>query len=133
VNRRYPLTASRAHHRCEYCRAPEAAFNFPFEVEHVVPHFKKGPDVESNWALACRSCNLRKDIKVTAEDPISNECVPLFDPREDIWDEHFLFEILTAVIRGVTPIGRATADCLDLNSADQIDARKLWFEMGLYP
>ena len=60
MNPRYALVAARAGHRCEYCQAPEAIFNFPFEVEHVVPPGKAGPDTEDNWALACRSCNLFK-------------------------------------------------------------------------
>ena len=33
---RYALVAARAKHRCEYCHAPEAIFNFPFEVEHIL-------------------------------------------------------------------------------------------------
>ena len=37
MNPRYAPVAERAGHRCEYCRAPEAIFNFPFEVEHIVP------------------------------------------------------------------------------------------------
>lgn len=35
MNPHYPLVARRAGHRCEYCRAPEAVFNFPFEVERL--------------------------------------------------------------------------------------------------
>ena len=34
MNPHYPLVAQRAAHHCEYCRAPEAVFNFAFEVEH---------------------------------------------------------------------------------------------------
>ena len=37
MNPNYPFVAERACHRCEYCHAPEAIFNFPFEVEHIVP------------------------------------------------------------------------------------------------
>jgi hypothetical protein len=29
--------ALQAGHRCEYCHAPEAVFNFPLEVEHIIP------------------------------------------------------------------------------------------------
>jgi hypothetical protein len=54
MNPHYPLVARRADHRCEYCRAPEAVFNFPFEVEHVVPSSRGGADDESNLCLACR-------------------------------------------------------------------------------
>ncbi len=44
MNRLYPLVAQRAGHRCEYCRAPEEIFSFPFEVEHINPKSRKGPD-----------------------------------------------------------------------------------------
>lgn len=69
MNRHYSAVALRAGHRCEYCRAPEAVFNFPFEVEHVVPVSRGGDDEETNWALACRACNLHKSAHVMAVDP----------------------------------------------------------------
>jgi hypothetical protein len=34
MNPLYARVAARAGDRCEYCHAPEAVFNFPFEVEH---------------------------------------------------------------------------------------------------
>ncbi|MDD1414047.1 hypothetical protein MEN41_05055 [Dolichospermum sp. ST_con] len=37
MNPFYHLVADRAFHRCEYCHAPELVFNFPFEVEHIIP------------------------------------------------------------------------------------------------
>lgn len=37
MNPHYPEVSHRAAHRCEYCHAPEVIFNFPFEVEHVIP------------------------------------------------------------------------------------------------
>jgi hypothetical protein len=36
MNPRHARVAARAAHRCEYCHAPEALFNFPFEVEHII-------------------------------------------------------------------------------------------------
>ena len=59
MNPFYNLVADRAAHRCEYCHAPELVFNFPFEVEHIVPICRGGEAAEYNLALACRSCNLR--------------------------------------------------------------------------
>src|SRR5262249_45421276 len=50
----YPSIAGRAGHRCEYCRAPEAIFNFPFEVEHIIPVSRGGSDDPSNLAPSCR-------------------------------------------------------------------------------
>lgn len=37
MNPYYGAIAERANHRCEYCHAPELVFNFPFEVEHIIP------------------------------------------------------------------------------------------------
>jgi 5-methylcytosine-specific restriction endonuclease McrA len=60
MNPHYPGVARRAGHRCEYCRAPEGIFNFPFEVEHVCPIAHGGMNDEVNLALACRACNVFK-------------------------------------------------------------------------
>ncbi len=57
MNRRYLPVALRARHCCEYFGASEAMFNFPFEVEHIRALSQGGEDHETNWALACRSCN----------------------------------------------------------------------------
>jgi len=38
MNLHYAQVALRAGHQCEYCRAPEVVFNFPFEVEHIIPY-----------------------------------------------------------------------------------------------
>jgi hypothetical protein len=42
MNPLYKFIADRAGHRCEYCHAPEIAFNFPFDVEHFIPTSKQG-------------------------------------------------------------------------------------------
>ncbi|MCI0694667.1 HNH endonuclease [candidate division KSB1 bacterium] len=84
MNSNYPLVAERAGHRCEYCHAPEAVFNMPFEVEHIIPLAKDGLDEESNWALACRSCNLNKSDHIDGIDPVTQQRVRLFHPRNDI-------------------------------------------------
>jgi hypothetical protein len=68
VNRLYAFVAERARHRCEYRHAPEAVFNFPFEVEHVIPAGRLGQDEEGNLALACRACNLRRADHIVGED-----------------------------------------------------------------
>ena len=65
MNPRYPLVAERAAHQCEYCPVPEAVFNFPFEIKHVIPPNRGGPNDKTNWALSCRSCNLHKSALMT--------------------------------------------------------------------
>ncbi len=53
----------------------------------------------------------------------------LFNPRKDIWDEHFLFE--GANIRGKTAIGRTTAWLLDMNSTERLRLRIMLQRLGL--
>jgi hypothetical protein len=133
VNPHYPQVAARAGHRCEYCRAPEVIFNFPFEVEHVVPTSRGGPDDEANLALACRACNLLKADAVTGVDEATGEDVSLFHPRRDAWDEHFRVERGTGAVEGVTAVGRATVARLQMNRPLSLAARQQWARLGLFP
>src|SRR5438445_6327023 len=98
MNPRYTLVAQRAKHRCEYCRAPEAIFNFSFEVEHVVPSSREGVDDDSNLALACRACNLHKADHLAGIDETTQAIVALFHPRLDRWDDHFRINPETGAI-----------------------------------
>lgn len=133
MNPHYPSVAGRARHRCEYCQAPEAVFNFPFEVEHVIPTCRGGVDVESNLCLACRACNLRKSDRFVAHDEISQEEVPLFHPRQQRWTDHFRVDLESGEISGTTPTGRVTVIALDLNHPLQLMARSLWIRLRLFP
>lgn len=51
MNPLYPEIAARAEHRCEYCRAPESAFNLRFEIEHIVQQSAGGMTEIYNLAL----------------------------------------------------------------------------------
>jgi hypothetical protein len=133
MNPLYAFVSQRAGHRCEYCRAPEAIFNFPFEVEHVIPVSQQGPDEEGNLALAGRACNLRKADHLTGQDETTQTEVRLFHPRQDAWAEHFQVDRETAALVGLTPIGRATAARLQMNSAAQLAARRQWMLLRLFP
>jgi hypothetical protein len=133
MNPLYSRVAERAGHRCEYCRAPEAVFNFPFEVEHLVPPGRGGSHDEENLALSCRSCNLFKTDAIDALDPQSGRRVPLFNPRRDAWEEHFRADLKTGILAGLTPMGRATLLLLQMNGATQVSARKIWARLKLFP
>ncbi len=132
MNPRYPLVAARALHRCEYCLAPEVIFNFPFEVEHVVPMAKGGDSEITNLALSCRSCNLYKGVQVKMYDPSMGVEVHLFHPRQDTWLEHFQVSEAGVMI-GLTPIGRVTVTALQMNHGTQLLARQQWMRLGIYP
>ena len=133
MNRHYHSVADRAAHRCEYCHAPETAFNFHLEVEHILPLSLGGTDDEDNLALACQSCNLFKAIQVTTFDALTQRRVNLFHPRLLSWDEHFRVELETGLIQGLTATGRATIESLQINSAAQVRARLQWMRLGLFP
>ncbi|KAA3658121.1 MAG: HNH endonuclease [Chloroflexi bacterium] len=134
MNPHYPLVAERAAHRCEYFHAPELIFNVPFEVDHIMPISKAGADNSSNFALACRACNLRKSDVVTAVDPTTQHPTPPFNPRQHNWKDHFEpqqeppFRLI-----GKTPIGRATIAQLRMNAPLHLVARSQWVMLGIFP
>src|SRR5262245_19850370 len=132
MNPHYPEVALRAGHRCEYCHAPEAVFNLPLEVEHIVPIARGGEDTTTNWALACRAWNLYKATHISGNDPESHVVARLFHPRADRWDDHFQVVPESGELVGCTPIGRATVIRLGLNSAAQVAARLQWMRRSLF-
>lgn len=133
MNAHYPKVAERAGHRCEYCHAPEKAFNFPFEVEHITPLAAHGIETMDNLALSCRSCNAFKSFRRAGVDPETLARVSLYHPRKDAWASHFRIEAETLLLEGVTEIGRGTIAALQMNSPAQIQARRQWRRLELFP
>jgi hypothetical protein len=133
MNFLYPEVAQRANHRCEYCHAPETAFNMLFEVEHITPSARGGSDTLDNLALACRACNAFKSVRQTGLDPETQVVCPLFHPRDDLWDNHFTVDLSTNAIIGNTPKGRTTVVALQLNHPLQLQARQHWRRLELFP
>lgn len=132
MNPNYPIVAQRARHRCEYCHAPEVIFNVAFEVEHIIPISKGGLDELQNLALACRICNLRKLDYVDGFDCVNQQQIRLFNPRTDIWNEHFTVQRQALLLEGRTAIGRATVERLQMNASMQLRARRLWVALGIF-
>ncbi len=133
MNPYYEIVAWRARHRCEYCGAPEVVFNFPFEVEHIIPLSLGGKTVYVNLALACRACTLFKSNHIFVFDEIARAEIGLFNPRLDEWDEHFQIDLETGEIKGLTPIGRVTVSQLQMNNPAQLIARIQWIRWGVFP
>ncbi len=123
----------RARCLCEYCHASEQWQYVCFTVDHVIPLARGGADTSDNLALACFHCNRRKSDRLTAVAPISGEEVPLFNPRRDRWDEHFIWSANGLSIIGLTPTGRATVVALALNRAWAIDIRAADLAVGRHP
>jgi hypothetical protein len=113
----------RAENRCEYCRTHQEQDSFfQFHCEHIIARQHGGPTVESNLAWACHHCNLHKGPNLTGIDPGGGGAVVLlFNPREQVWSEHFIAN--GPIVSGVTPTGRATVRVLDINAASRVQLR----------
>ncbi len=132
MNKFYKAVAERAHGKCEYCLASESVFNFLFEIDHFIPLSEGGTDDLKNLVLACRACNSYKAFHQIGLLEDENE-TRLFNPRTDVWMEHFRFGFETLEIESLTEIGNGTINRLKINSSKQIESRKIWVEFGLYP
>lgn len=117
------LVRQRAGDACEYCRIPQAATPvIPFHVEHVTAKQHGGTDDPRGLALACDRCNAYKGPNLASIDTDTNALVPLFNPRLDDWDDHFLMR--GGIILGRTPTGRATARLLQMNARHRVQLRQ---------
>lgn len=74
--------AEEAMHRCGYCLTTELLSGAPMEIEHILPVALGGRTEHSNLWLACSLCNQYKGVRVIAPDPLTDEFVPLFNPRQ---------------------------------------------------
>lgn len=105
----------------------------PLTMEHIKPRSLGGSDLLDNLAAACYRCNEFKGSKINLIDPVTNELTSLFNPRLDIWSEHFSWIEYGTTIEGISPVGRATIISLRLNNPDILVARALWIEVGWHP
>jgi hypothetical protein len=118
---------------CEYCLALLAYSPQPFGAEHIIPVSKNGSDDEDNLACACGGCNGSKYNKIHGIDPFDRKEVPLFHPRQMLWNEHFIWTPDFLYIIGITAIGRATVETLDLNRIGLINLRRALLKVGVHP
>lgn len=121
----------RAEGRCEYCLLPQSVATYKHEPDHIIPRQHDGQTTADNLALACIRCNRYKGYNVGSFDPKSGDLVPFFNPRTQVWSEHFQLE--GAVIQPLTPEGRVTAKMLHFNDADRVEERQRLIAVGLYP
>ena len=122
-----------AQYRCGYCLTPERIVGTPMEIDHLIPQSLGGPSEESNLWLACSLCNNYKSNRVIALDSVTDETVPLFNPRRQRWHEHFVWSGAGDRIIGLTPVGRATVFALRLNRPTLVRARQFWLMAGWRP
>jgi hypothetical protein len=111
------LVRERARGRCEYRLSREDLSPDAFSLEHIIPRDAGGDSMETDLALACQRCNNHKYYKTHALDPLNGIAAPLFNPRKDIWREHFMW--------GLTPTSRATVNGLQVNRDGVVNLRRL--------
>jgi hypothetical protein len=122
------LVHSRAGERCEYCHFPGDVSFLPFQIDHIIAEKHLGPTTESNLAWACYYCNSYQGPNISGWDPDTEEVIRLFHPRRDTWHEHFAW--LGPLLTGLTKIGRATIQVLEINHPDAIAVRRRLIEIG---
>lgn len=125
--------AVQARRRCGYCLTTEQIVGTPMEIDHIIPESLGGQTEEDNLWLACSLCNDHKGDRIAALDPVSGELVRFFDPRHQVWTEHFAWTGAGERIVGLTPVGRATVIALSLNRASLVKARQAWITVGWHP
>lgn len=122
----------RAGFRCEYCRLPESAAAFPFEVDHIIA-LKHGGKMELlNLACSCLRCNRCKGTDFATFLAESMRPIFFFNPRKHRWFDHF--ETAEGVIYTKTAIGESTLKIFQFNlPVERIMARKSLEMAGLFP
>lgn len=123
----------RAEHRCEYCHFPVKGQVATFPVDHVKPRTLDGPTTLENVALACPRCNGSKWKHIEGTVADTGEVVPLFNPRTQVWSEHFVWsDEDIGVLKGLTICGQATIARLQMNIPSVVAIRRLLAEAGLF-
>jgi hypothetical protein len=116
------LIRRRARNRCEYCHLPAAISLRPFQIDHIIARQHEGPTNSGNLAFCCPFCNAYKGPNIAGIDPETHRAVGLFNPRRDIWADHFVLRS-NGVISGLTRVGRTTVSVLNMNNIDMVELR----------
>lgn len=126
------LVAARAERLCEYCLVHEVHCTRPHEVDHIQSLKHGGTSSLSNLAFACHECNRCKGTDVGTILPRSGAFRRLYNPRTDVWSEHFRLDGGVFII-GITEVGIATARVLALNALNRAYDRQNLLTFRVYP
>ena len=116
--------------RCDYCHIPAAYDPLPFQVDHVIARQHGGKTVIGNLAWSCLHCNKHKGPNIAGIDPDTDRLVPLFHPRRQRWERHFLWE--GPLLMGRTRSARATIRVLAVNAPDFTTFRAELMDEGAF-
>lgn len=131
-NEQKRLVRQRAGNCCEYCLLSQSGQLVSFQIDHIIAVKHDGTDEDDNLCLACYDCNIYKGSDVAALDPLTRAATRLYDPRQQVWDEHFTLKP-DATISGLTPEGRTTVRVLRINDTERVNQRLGEMAVGDYP
>jgi len=125
------LVVARAEGICEYCLIAEGDTFYGCQADHIVSEKHGGSTDAENLAYACVFCNQAKGSDVGSIHWETNAFVRFFNPRTDVWADHF--NLVGSTIEGLTPSAIATARILGFNSVERVLERQTLQDMGRYP
>jgi hypothetical protein len=120
----------RAKERCEYCLYPQDETAISHQIDHVIAKQHGGTDDMDNLCLCCAICNRYKGPNLSSVDPETQEIIPLFNPRKQVWTQHFKLD--GESIAGLTSEGRATVFLLQFNAEERLLERQLLIALGYF-
>ncbi len=123
------LVRERADYRCEYCLLHEEDAAYGFHVDHVIAEKHQGPTEDHNLSYSCPACNRAKGSDISTL--VNSKLVRLFNPRIDLWADHFVLD--GAVIKARSLIGSGTLRLLGFNDEPRVELRRLLILAGRYP
>jgi hypothetical protein len=100
------------------------------QIDHIDPN---GLDTLDNLCLSCWNCNSSKHKATSALDPETGLKEVLYNPRIQIWSQHFEWIDGGIRVRGLNSVGRATVERLKMNRPAMVVARRRWVEGGYHP
>lgn len=122
----------RADRLCEYCLIHRDDTYFGCEVDHIISEKHGGGTDADNLAYACLACNRAKGSDLGSLATGSSQLVRFFDPRRDLWSDHFGFgSDLELVPR--TEIGEVTVRIFGFNAPERLIERRVLHEESRYP
>ena len=122
------FVAERANYKCEYCLISEKLSFYKFQIEHIISLKHGGSNKKENLAYCCPECNYSKGTDVGTY--ISNKLTRFFNPRLDIWNDHF--DLKNGEIIAITDIGEATVASLKFNQIDRLIFREQLISLDLF-
>lgn len=120
-------------HQCAYCQTTQGNTGQPMVLDHIIPEAKGGKTEFANLCFACRRCNEFKSSITHLQDPVTEEVVPLFNPRQQKWSDHLAWDRQAVRLVGLSPVGRATIIALNMNNELIVDSRRRWASVGWHP